>query len=58
MKNKKKQNKPYICIYLYISKECWDDYCIIAAPSVVTGLRHVDDLKARAETHLEQYNIV
>eukprot|EP00928_Gymnodinium_smaydae_P001541 TRINITY_DN1055_c0_g2_i1.p1 TRINITY_DN1055_c0_g2~~TRINITY_DN1055_c0_g2_i1.p1 ORF type:complete len:1702 (-),score=425.04 TRINITY_DN1055_c0_g2_i1:219-5324(-) len=34
-------------------QEAWDDYRIIASPQVVSGLRHVDDLKVRAQKLLE-----
>merc|ERR1719440_1844384 len=29
--------------------ECWDDYKIIAQPQVVSGLKHLDDPKMRAQ---------
>mmetsp|Transcript_132997 Transcript_132997/g.248717 ORF Transcript_132997/g.248717 Transcript_132997/m.248717 type:complete len:1710 (-) Transcript_132997:151-5280(-) len=34
-------------------QECWDDYKVIAAPTVVSGLKHVDDAKVRAQKLLE-----
>jgi len=34
-------------------QECWDDFKIVAAPTVVAGLRHVDDAKIRAQKLLE-----
>jgi len=37
-------------------QECWDDYKIIAAPSTVSGLKHLDDGKLRAQKLLEHLN--
>merc|ERR1719487_2650831 len=37
-------------------KECWDDYKIIANASVVSGLKHLDDHKMRAQKLLEHLN--
>mmetsp|Transcript_124923 Transcript_124923/g.266607 ORF Transcript_124923/g.266607 Transcript_124923/m.266607 type:complete len:1729 (-) Transcript_124923:634-5820(-) len=34
-------------------QECWDDYKVIASPSVVSGLKHLDDPKLRASKLLE-----
>jgi len=34
-------------------QECWDDYKIIASPAVVSGLKHIDDGKLRAQKLLE-----
>jgi len=34
-------------------QECWDDYKIIASPTVVAGLKHIDDGKIRAQKLLE-----
>lgn len=34
-------------------QECWDDFKVIASPTVVAGLKHVDDSKVRAQKLLE-----
>jgi len=34
-------------------QECWRDYKIIGSPSVVSGLKHIDDGKLRAQKLLE-----
>jgi len=34
-------------------QECWDDYRVIATPSAVAGLKHIDDKKLRAQKLLE-----
>ncbi|CAE7766969.1 XI-B [Symbiodinium sp. CCMP2592] len=34
-------------------QECWDDFKVIASPQIVSGLKHVDDSKVRAQKLLE-----
>jgi len=34
-------------------QECWDDYKIIAQPATVASLKHIDDLKVRAQKLLD-----
>mmetsp|Transcript_66996 Transcript_66996/g.193594 ORF Transcript_66996/g.193594 Transcript_66996/m.193594 type:complete len:1699 (+) Transcript_66996:102-5198(+) len=34
-------------------QECWDDYRVIATPQAVAGLKHIDDLKLRAQKLLD-----
>lgn len=34
-------------------QECWDDYKIIATPTVISGLKHLDDAKLRAQKLLD-----
>jgi len=34
-------------------QECWDDYKILATANTVTGLKHIDDPKVRAQKLLE-----
>jgi len=34
-------------------QECWDDYKVIGSVSVVSGLKHLDDFKMRAQKLLE-----
>jgi myosin heavy subunit len=34
-------------------QECWDDFKIIASPTIISGLKHVDDTKTRAQKLLE-----
>jgi len=37
-------------------QECWDDYKIVGSPKVIEGLKHLDDLKIRAQKLLEHLN--
>lgn len=34
-------------------QECWDDYRVISTPQAVAGLKHIDNLKLRAQKLLE-----
>mmetsp|Transcript_70275 Transcript_70275/g.168404 ORF Transcript_70275/g.168404 Transcript_70275/m.168404 type:complete len:1729 (+) Transcript_70275:106-5292(+) len=34
-------------------QECWDDYKILASPNIVSGLKHIDDPKVRAQKLLD-----
>lgn len=34
-------------------KECWDDYKVLCTPQVVSGLKHIDEAKIRAQKLLE-----
>eukprot|EP00435_Cladocopium_sp_Y103_P058207 s1176_g20.t1 len=34
-------------------QECWDDFKVVASPQIISGLKHVDDTKVRAQKLLE-----
>lgn len=34
-------------------QECWDDFKVVASPQIISGLKHVDDPKVRAQKLLE-----
>jgi small GTP-binding protein len=37
-------------------QECWDDYKVVGSASTISGLKHVDDPKLRAQKLLEHLN--